>query len=38
MKSVKLEGALLDNGEFMCMGKVIQLSDEEIEMFIEVLE
>jgi len=35
MRSVKLTGILMDNNEFMCMGKIIRLSNNEIKQFIE---
>lgn len=35
MKLVKLEGLLFPNNEFMCCGKSIFLTDEEIEKYIE---
>ena len=35
MRAVKLNGLLMNNGEFMCMGKVIQLNKSEIKKYIE---
>lgn len=38
MRSVKLSGILMDNNEFICRGKVIRLTDKEIERYIEIDE
>lgn len=35
MRVVKLEGVLMDNKEFICNGKSLFLTDEEIEKFVE---
>lgn len=35
MKIVYLEGVLMDNKEFICHGKVILLSDEEIKKYVK---
>jgi hypothetical protein len=38
MRLVKLEGVLLDNREFICCGKSIILTDEEIKKYVKEVE
>lgn len=34
MKVVRLQGVLMDNGEFICFGKTIMLNEEMIKKFV----
>ncbi len=38
MKTIKLEGLLMDNDEFICHGKSMWLTKEEIKKFVTVIE
>lgn len=38
MRIVLLEGVLMDNNEFICRGKSLHLTNEEIEKYIKEVE